>query len=49
MTSLFIDGLKTARALIQCGCGLEELDALIATHEADSFETASIHPDTETR
>ena len=49
MASLFIDGLKTARELIQCGCGLEELDALIATHEADLMETTSIRPDVETR
>lgn len=35
MSSLFIAGLKEARKLIECGCGVEELDSLIAAYEAD--------------
>ena len=49
MKSLFVDGLKAARDLVQCGCGVEEINALIATHEADALETASVLPDLETR
>ena len=49
MKSLFIDGLKEAKKLIECGCGIVELDALIATYEADALETASLNKDLETR
>lgn len=49
MKSLFIDGLKEAKKLLECGCGIEQLDALIATYEADALETATIVSDLETR
>lgn len=49
MKSLFIDGLKEAKKLIECGCGVAELDALIASYEADALETASVNPDLEVR
>lgn len=49
MTSLFLEGLKTARQMMSCGCKIEDLDALIAEHEADTIETTAINPNFETR
>jgi hypothetical protein len=49
MTNLFIAGLREARKLIECGCGVDDLDALIAQYEADEMETASVQPNNETR
>ena len=39
-TKLFIEGLKTARRLMELHDGIACLDALIAEHEADTIETA---------
>jgi len=49
MQNLFIAGLKEAKRMIECGCKVEELDALIAAYEADALETASVKPEIETR
>lgn len=49
MTHLFVDGLKEAKRLLECGCGLEQLDALIKSYEDDAIETAAVVNDLETR
>jgi hypothetical protein len=48
MQSIFLEGLKTARALITNG-DTSALDALIKEHEAGTIETAAIKPLAETR
>ena len=48
MTSIFLEGLKTARE-IMVKKGLERLDILIEEHEAGTIETTAIAPDVETR
>lgn len=49
MHSLFLEGLKTARQMMSCGCKIEDLDALIAEHESDMIETTAVVPNAETR
>ena len=49
MKSLFLEGLKTARGMIACGCSLNDLDALIAEHEKGTIETTAVAPIVETR
>jgi hypothetical protein len=46
--SYFLEGLKTARALV-VGGDVSQLDALIAEHEAGMIETASVRVIAETR
>ena len=48
-TKLFIEGLKTARRLMELHDGIACLDALIAEHEADTIETASVRYTAEVR
>lgn len=49
MKSLFLEGLQTARELINSEDGLEKLDQLIEEHEGNIIETAALVPDSETR
>ena len=48
MQSIFLEGLKTARALITNG-DTSALDALIKEHESEMIETAVVRPLAETR
>ena len=48
MQSIFLEGLKTARALITNG-DTSTLDALIKEHESEMIETAAVRPLAETR
>lgn len=48
MTSIFLEGLKTARE-IMIKKGLEKLDILIEEHEAGTIETTAIAPEMEVR
>jgi|CryBogDrversion2_4_1035264.scaffolds.fasta_scaffold31604_2 hypothetical protein len=48
-TKLFIEGLKTARRLMDLSDGVACLDALIAEYEADVIETTAVQPIAETR
>ena len=48
MQSIFLEGLKAARALIKDG-DISALDALIAEHESGTIETAAIRPVAEIR
>lgn len=49
MHSLFLEGLKEARKLMDLHDGIECLDALIAEHESDMIETTAVLPIVETR
>ena len=48
-TKLFIEGLKTARRLMDVHDGIACLDALIAEYEADLIETTAVEAIAETR
>ena len=48
MQSIFLEGLKTAREIVSTK-GIEELDALIAEHEAGTIETTALNPRVEIR
>jgi len=48
MTSIFLEGLKSAREIVQ-NKGIEHLDRLIAELEYSSIETTALAPKMETR
>lgn len=48
-SSIFLEGLKTARELIKCDGCTKELDALIKEHENGTIETTAINPAMERR
>jgi hypothetical protein len=48
MKSIFLEGLKSAREIVQ-NKGIEHLDSLIQELESGTIETTAIAPDMETR
>jgi len=48
MQSIFLEGLKSAREIVQ-NKGIEHLDSLIQELESGTIETTAIAPDMETR
>jgi hypothetical protein len=48
MKSIFLEGLKSAREIVQ-NKGIEYLDSLIQELESGTIETTAIAPDMETR